>query len=450
MNKINHLPLLTALFILLFAACKKDDESPAPVAECIHSDAQLNIIDELNGAAHLFNGADPSAEDDNLDKMIDYLGDAHFVGMGEATHGTAEFYKMKDKIFRLLVAKKGFKAIVFEIPWGNCLKVNDFVINGTGTAKEVINQTYYWTYDTQEVIDLAQWVHDYNIGLAENEKIYFVGCDVQGGDFEIEKNVVFDFIEKVQPDSLNAIESLYFNLPNTDIFDYVNVNNDRKELNINGTKKVYDLFVENKDEFIAATSELEYEIAFMAAHVIKHREYVYRTSNYGVTRDSLMAIYSEWWQRILADDAKVAIWAHNAHVMDAAAINQEWMGTFLRRRHSDDYKIVGFSFGKGSANAFVAGANFQFVSPVEIQVLTEFTCNTVNELLSQIEGEQHYIIFDELAGEPSLYFDKPQRFLQFGAGFSVPFKNNYVLERPLSRFYDVLVHFDEMSASVLR
>ena len=67
-----------------------------------------------------------------------------------------------------------------------------------------------------------------------------------------------------------------------------------------------------------------------------------------------------------------------------------------------------------------------------------------------MDGEQHYIIFEELANASSLYFQTPQRFLQFGAGFNVNHKNNYILERPLSRLFDVLVHFDEMNASVLR
>ncbi|MEM6396604.1 MAG: hypothetical protein AAF741_09670 [Bacteroidota bacterium] len=55
--------------------------------------------------------------------------------MGGATHGTSEFYRFKNQLFRLLVAEAGFKAIVFEIPWGNALTVNDFVLNGIVTAE---------------------------------------------------------------------------------------------------------------------------------------------------------------------------------------------------------------------------------------------------------------------------------------------------------------------------
>ncbi|HFA48749.1 MAG TPA: erythromycin esterase family protein [Bacteroidetes bacterium] len=449
MKKQNHLFISAIMIALFFNACKKDDDNIAP-AKCTISESDQIVIDDLNSTyAHPFSPVNPAAVDDKLTPLIDYLGEANFVGMGEATHGTSEFYKMKDQLFRALVKEKGFKAIIFELPWGNALKVNDFVTKDIGTAKNVVGQTIYWTYDTQEVIDLVQWIHDYNMGRADDEKIYFVGNDPQGSDFEIERNLISGYLEQVQPDSVNSVMQNYSSLP-FDLNDYSNENQSIKNANIEGTQKVYDYFVEHKDLFVAASSELEYEIALMASHVVQSREYIFRIGDFGTPRDSRMAEYSEWWQRILGENAKVAIWAHNFHVMDGSSINLDAMGTFLHNRHFSTYRNVGFSFGKGDFNAFVAGPDFEFVGGVRKQTVPNDICGTIGQLLSEVDGGQNYIIFSELSGPTIQYFDKEHRFLQLGAGFNIQYVNKYVNPRRISRLFDVLIHFDETHASVRR
>ena len=436
-----------------FLNCNKDDgtQNPGPTP-CILSMSEQQVVDELNdNYAYAFAGAQPGVKDPGLDPLIDYLGDSPLVGLGEATHGTAEFYKMKDQLFRRLVEEKDFKAIVFELPWGNAWVINEFVTKGVGTADEVIDQCGYWTYDTQEVRDLAQWIHDFNNSLPEEEQIYFVGCDPQGSSFSEERALISAYLSKVQPDSVIEIFKHYNDLPRGDLSDYVNAETSIKQQNIAGTQKVYDHFVRHRSAFIAASSELEYEIAWMATHVIQHREYIYRIGNSGVPRDSLMAIYVEWWQRILGNDVKVAIWAHNFHVMDAAVDNLDWMGTYLRRRNGDDYRNVAFSFSAGSFNAFKANAMAGFAGPVQRQSIPSPVCQTANQLLDSVSGNQHYIIFSELQGESRSYFNAAQPFYQLGAGFNFNYLSfNYTQPRRLSRLWDVLIHFDKTRASDLQ
>lgn len=436
----------------VFLTCKKEeDNNPAPKPECILTAEEEIIIDQLNnGFAYSFNSANPDQEEDNLNPLIEFLGDSKLVGLGEATHGTAEFYKMKDKIFRQLVTQKGFKAIVFEIPWGNAMVVNDFVTKGIGTVDEVIDQTFYWTYDTQEVRDLALWMREYNSSQVAEDQIYFVGCDPQGGGFNEERTMIYNYINDIQADSVHIINENYNQLPSSDLSSYSDALEDIHEANSIGTQKVYDYFVSHKEELISLSSVLEYEIHLMAAHLIQNREKIYRINSFGEERDSLMAIYSEWWQRILEEDAKVAIWAHNFHVMDAASLSTNWMGTYLRQRNPEEYKNVAFSFGKGSFNAFVAGANGQFVSSVRTQNIPELECHTTNHLLSMLEGDQHYIIFEELENESKSYFETVHPFIQLGAGFNYNFLQNYTQQFSLSKLFDVVIHFDETTNSDLK
>jgi erythromycin esterase-like protein len=220
--------------------------------------------------------------------------------------------------------------------------------------------------------------------------------------------------------------------------------------NISGVEKGYNYIVNNKEYFICLTSEYEYEVALMASHVIKEREFVYRTNSYGTHRDMLMAFYSEWWQRILAEDAKVAIWAHNAHVFDGSSGGSSLMGTFLSGSQGDNYRNVGFSFGKGSANAFLAKFDYSFSSGVRSQIISDVPCNTSNFIMNEVDGDQFYIIFDELDGPSKTYFNSSQPFLQFGGGFNPTFINNYIFDTNLVSGFDVMIHFDETQASVLK
>lgn len=428
-----------------------EEELPDSTAgiDCIVNEAQSNLIEEFSLYAHRFDNTDPEISDKKLENLIDYLGSARIVGLGEGTHGTKEFFDLKHKIFRSLVLTKNFKAIVFEIPWGNAYVVNEFVVNNIGSADEAVDQTWYWTYDTEEVRALVRWMNLYNQDKSEEDKIHFVGCDPQGSNFNIEAALVREYILSVFPDSMFFISSAYQNLPNT-LSDYSNADPFIQDFNIKGAQKVIDLLNEQKEMFILNTDITEYEVIKMAAHVIKERERIYRTRNFGGARDSLMAHYALWWSEIYAEAGPIATWAHNLHVMDGGSFNSALMGTVLKDELDDDYINVGFSFGKGSFNAFLADRNRNAIGGTRNQTLDDYACGTTNFLTSQISGDYHYFIFDEISGSAANYFRTPNPFLQCGAGFNPAFVFNYIQDFPLSLSLDVLIHVDETTASELR
>ena len=441
--------ILTFLLSIFIFQCRKDDPSPGPPQACNLDGTEQAVVNDLNQIAHSFDGDDPKLDDTGLDALIEYLGDTKLVGLGEATHGTKEFFNMKHKIFRQLVLQKDFKAFIFELPWGNAWKVNEFVTQGIGTADEVVNQTFYWVYDTEEVRELVQWMHDYNLDKADADKIHFIGNDPQGPDFSIERAIVAQYLGNYQADSLPNLISNYANLP-ASTTNYYNASFEIHQTNSEGALTVVQYFTKHKEELIALSSAFEFELAAMAADVILSRESLYRFQNSGVFRDQMMARYSSWWQRILADNAKVAIWAHNYHVMDGDPINADWMGSFLRDEFNEDYKNVAFSFSEGSFNAFLADENASFASPVQVQRYDNSRCDVINYLLSEVEGNQFYVIFEELSGNTDSYFRNSQEFIQLGAGFNANYLNNYDNPLPLNRLFDVLIHFNKTTASVLQ
>ncbi len=436
---------------LLFLSCSEDIPIVETKTDCSLTSDEILVVDELNSKyAYTFNNAVPDDYDSSLDYLIDYLGDSKIVGLGEGTHGTSEFFSMKDKIFRQLALKKEFNAVIFEIPWGHAMKVNDFVVKGIGDVNSVIDQTYYWVYDTQEVRDLAQWIYEINLTRTDGNKIFFVGCDPQGGDFNIEEDMVYDYLNVVAPDDAFDIISKYGSLPYS-LQNYDELSKEEKMINRDRVDEVYQYMIDNKEDFVVKSSEFDYQVALMASHVIKHREYIYRVQQFGTPRDSLMAIYTDWWQQIVEVGAKVAVWAHNFHVMDGRSLNGDWMGSFLKRKHQDNYKNVAFTFGTGCLNAFVSNSQGKFAGAVQKQTVPWTSCLTVNNTLTKVDGDQHYIIFDEVnyASYSGKYFMNPNQVYQMGAGFNYKFIFRYTQRLELSRLFDVLIHFDYTNESQL-
>jgi len=454
-SRIAEIILLTCL-IIFTSACKKDFEpmESGPI-NCFLTEEEKDVVEELkSNYAHSFLSADPEVSE-SLSALTSYLSSTKIVGLGEATHGTKEFFQFKDKLFRQLVLEEDFNAVIFEIPWGNAFVVNEFVTRGIGTADEAMDQTYYWVYDTQETRDLANWMRAYNLSLENSnpsEQIHFVGCDPQGGGFEVEKNMVYKYLEKVAPPFVDTAYQKYASLPYNDLTIYPDLDPAVRNKNREGTKYMYEFINSNREGFVASTGLYEYEVARMASHVIQHRDMMYRTQSFSQTRDSLMAIYALWWQEILAPDAKVATWAHNLHVMDNPVVNSKWMGDYLRDSLSTHYKNLAFSFSKGGLNAFYANGQGKFQSSVRKQTVQDYQCGTLNNLLSQVATNPYYLIFDEIVWPriSHLYLDQSLHFYQIGAGFNYMHMHNYTNNLEVFRSWDVLVHFDQVEASELR
>ena len=123
------------------------------------------------------------------------------VGMGESTHGTKEFFNMKAKMFKFLVTHCGYRIFAIEATYGGTLKVNDYVLYNKDNVLNAMKGMEFWTWDTEEVRDLIEWMRTYNAGRAENEKLKFYGFDCQS--FKGPTNALVDYITEV--DNKNQI-----------------------------------------------------------------------------------------------------------------------------------------------------------------------------------------------------------------------------------------------------
>ena len=105
---------------------------------------------------------DDTATFSDMQPLKQILSNRRIVGMGESTHGSHEFFAMKHRMLEFLVKQMGFRVFAIEANFTECRAINDYVLYGKGDAKKVIGGMYFWTWNTQEVLDMVSWMRQFN------------------------------------------------------------------------------------------------------------------------------------------------------------------------------------------------------------------------------------------------------------------------------------------------
>lgn len=441
--------LLPLLLVLLIFSCKKEEEEDIceilpetchiyPEISCDQVlEEKQDIITELPDYIYSIEDSDPTRDFVDLTALGAYLNDADFVGLGEATHGTLEFFQMKDRVFRYLVEELGFKAIGFEATWGGALHVNEYIVNDIGTAEEAIGKMQFWTWYTEEVLTLVEWMHDYNLDKADEDKIFFYGFDLQSGTEERYwlNKYLGEHLPSIQTDIINKIDAFM------DVADYYTYSNlpfaTRNEL-IEGINDARQIFENNQETLVNNSAQKKYDLMLYAFDILLQFEEI--LSNTGNSRDFYMAQNSVWIKDYIGNDAKIALWAHNGHVSKETQYFTP-QGEYLYNTFGNQYKNVGFSFSSGY---------FQAISETGLtdNFLASPTCNSVNKVFSQQETDNFYIIFDDIENNSSTsdYFNTYQPFSVIGATFYQE-RNYFPVGPPLQKAFDIMIHFETTTAA---
>lgn len=162
-------------------------------------------LDWVTNTAIPVAGDDPSLALDDLAPLANLIGDAHIVGLGEDTHGTSEFFRMKHRIIEYLASRLGFTIFAIEANMPEAHAMNQYVLNGQGDPKQFLKGMYFWTWNTQEVLDMVQWMHDFN--QSGQGRIEFTGFDMQTPD--VAETTVENFVARADPGYSGRVASTY-------------------------------------------------------------------------------------------------------------------------------------------------------------------------------------------------------------------------------------------------
>ncbi len=454
--------LVGILGLFLFIYCEK--QAPSQVSATPSKQAEIDknyqpYIYQLDSLIYPLEGASPLLSQDDL-KPFDVIGSCKIVGLGEATHGTKEFFQLKHRIFQYLVENHGYRIFAFESDMGESWYVNQYILHGIGDLDDIMrNKMLFWTWRTKEVKELLQWMRKYNV--ENDEKIYFVGIDCQILLFQTE--IILSYITQYLPDYLDQVQSrldkLIEHSRNTtkqkQAWCEGMTSDDKKDLN-DDVDSVIALMDSKKAELVHVSSYFEFK--YMRRLLVNLKQILdvkCTTANTMGTnyRDMYMAENVIWLIKALGIESKIAVWAHNAHIENNPLLGSTGsMGSYIKTELGEQCKLVGFSFAQGSFIAYTQSQSGQNLSR-ETQTLPALPVTGSINYLFHFSKEDNFILnLDEISPGSILFewLTPARQFIIVGTHFNEYYyknaKSNYQYTQLLD-YYDIVIHYDKTRAS---
>ena len=315
-----------------------------------------------------------SVDDANFTALLRRIGDARVVLIGEASHGTSEFYSLRAAISRRLIEEKGFRIIAAEADWPDASRIDHYVRHreASPTDWSAFARFPTWMWRNVEVRRFVDWLHDYNKDFAPANKAGFYGLDLYS--LYISARAVIDYLEDVDPELADVARRRYGCLTPYEedpaAYGYAALTGKYRSCEQDVTKIMGELFRKRLDyshndgpRFLDATQN---------AALVANAERYYRVMYYG-SRESWnlrdMHMF-ETLQRVMeshGSDSKAVVWAHNSHIGDASA-TEMW----ARGEHNIGYLCqrqfgaLSYRIGFGTDHGTVAAAS-NWDGPMEVK-----------------------------------------------------------------------------------
>ncbi|MCP4662688.1 MAG: erythromycin esterase [bacterium] len=295
--------------------------------------------------------ATPEAESgfDDMKPLRELVGDARVVGLGEATHGTREFFQFKHRMLEFLVEEMGFTVFAIEANWPESLAINDYVVEGKGNAKDALAGIYFWTWNTEEVLELIEWMRRYNADAKHETKIKFYGFDMQTPVVAAREAVAY--LSRADPAYAQKIDALLDPLEQEPPREsYQALSDAARRALVEGIDEVLERLDAERPAFVERSSEREWIVGRQQVVILQQVIKMYSGSEGFGYRDQAMAANLRWILDTEPPGTRVVAWAHNGHLSRQGSFGEP-MGLHLTKALGDDYVVLGFAFNQGSFQA---------------------------------------------------------------------------------------------------
>jgi len=327
------------------------------------------VTELLQEAVHPLHGVQT-----DYDPLMDLIGDAQVVLLGEASHGTREFYRERVHITRRLVQEKGFTAVAVEADWPDAYRVNRYVLGRSRDADSRAALSDFkrfpiWMWRNHEVLNFVTWLRTHNDARsAGTSKVGFYGLDLYS--LHASMAAVLGYLDRIDPESARRARSRYA------CFDHYG-----KDTQSYGYAAEFGLTKTCEDEVVAQLQDMhrrgeeylrrdgfvaedEFFFAEQNAQLVRNAERYYRSMFQGrvfswnvrdqhmaETLNALMVHLSRRQAR-----PKIVVWEHNSHLGDARATQMGESGEFnvgqlVRERYGRGAVLIGFSTYRGTVTA---------------------------------------------------------------------------------------------------
>ncbi|MGM0516042.1 MAG: protein-L-isoaspartate(D-aspartate) O-methyltransferase [Pseudomonadota bacterium] len=317
-----------------------------------------------------------SADELPLDGLLSRIGNRRIVLIGEASHGTSEFYRARERITRALIEEKGFDFVAIEGDWPDAARIDHYVRHAEYAPSEWTAFARFptWMWRNEEVRGFVDWLREHNAGLEPERRVAFHGLDLYSLYNSI--RAVLDYLDEVDPGAAAVARERYGCLTpyQSDPGTYA-----RAALHPD---------IETCEEPVLAmlremqTRHREYAEhdgerfldAMQNARLVANAEEYYRTMFYGSRsawnmRDTHMFETLEHLLRHHGEGSRCVVWAHNSHVGDSNATDMARrdefnIGRLCRARWHDEVYAIGFGTDTGTV---AAASNWD--DPMEVKTV---------------------------------------------------------------------------------
>jgi erythromycin esterase len=355
----------------------------------------------------------PLSSKASLQPLFDRIGDARIVMLGEASHGTHEYYTWRTHISKRLIEEKGFNFIAVEGDWPDCYRLNRFV-KGYDVADKsafkvlhAFNRWPTWMWANWEIVALADWLQKHNTGLPANKRAGFYGLDVYSLWESMES--IMQYLGKTDKAALKVAEEAFkcFEPYRTDEGQsYARASQFVPEICEN---EVVQLLKEIRQKLPSYNTDHENVFSTeQNAMIAVNAEKYYRAMIKGGPhswniRDRHMADTLSRLLKFHGEDSKAIVWEHNTHIGDARATDMVDEGMFnigeLARlqQEENDVFLVGFGSYKGTVMAGRSwGATMQKMK------VPEAMPGSWENILHKAGAENKLLLMDDFTGNDAL------------------------------------------------
>jgi erythromycin esterase-like protein len=395
--------------------------------------------------------------------VLNRIGSARFVLIGEASHGTHEFYRIRAELTKQLIRKLGFTAVAVEADWPDAYRVNRYVRGGSADADAEESLSGFrrfpqWMWRNTDVVDFVGWLRTYNESLPVERRVGFYGLDLYSLHASME--AVVTYLRKVDPEAAERAAVRYgcFDRFGDDPQEYGYAAT--MELSASCEREVVAQLVDLRNaaaDYARRDGRVALDDLFYAeqnARLVANAERYYRSmfgshvSSWNL-RDEHMTDTLDGLERFLAREGpapKIVVWAHNSHLGDARATEmgdggELNVGQLVRQRHGTQAVLVGFSTYSGTVTA---ASNWD--EPAQRKTVRPAIEGSYEALLHDV-GIANFALDLGVPNEATAALEVPRLQRAIGVIYRPETERlSHYFRARLPRQFDMLLHYDRTRA----
>ena len=427
------------------------DKKAAALKRCARPPVAATLSQAITDACEPFESITRA----KLDPLLDRIGNARVVLLGEATHGSSEFYLMRERISRELILKKGFSIIAIEGDWPDAARIDHYVRHLEYPPSEWTAFARFptWMWRNKEVRSFVDWLREYNAAMKPEKRVAFHGLDLYSLYDSVRS--ILRYLDDVDPETAKVARERYGCLTpwQTDpaTYGHAALTGRYKSCERDVVSMLKDL--QGKHRQYAEHDGERFLDVVQNARLVANAEHYYRIMYYGSRaswnlRDNHMFMTLKDLLHFYGGESKAIVWAHNSHVGNAAATEM-----FARGEHNighlcrQDFGKRAYSIGFGTNAGTVAAAS-DWDGPMEIKQVRPAIAQSYERLFHET-GHKNFLLglrdFPARPGGEALSKPRLERAIGVIYRPETELASHY-FQAELPRQFDEYIWFDETKA----